>query len=530
MALAAAVLFHAGRDTGFFYDEWNFVLDRGGTGAGVVLEPHNEHLSLVPIVVYKTLFVLVGLDDHWVYRGVLTVLHLTCCGLLYRLCREHVGGWGALAATLPVLVLGAAWEDLLWPFQIGFLTSIAAGLGALVLIGRGTRRADLGAAGLLTVSVASSSLGIPLLIGAAVYLLVRPDGRARAIRVLAAPAVLYGLWYLAYGRSALQGSNLVIAPDWIAESVAVAAGALAGQGLDWGRPLALIAVALLVARLLWRRPAPPLFWGALAFGASFYVLTGLARAGYGEPAASRYVYVGAVALMLTTCAALAGLRPPPRAALIAVAVAAVAAAMSLPEIRDAGRNLRAISSVVEGELGAVELAGRRLPAEYKVDNGRAPQITAGRYLSAVAGRGSSPATPAETLPQAGGAARIEADRVLLDSGALPVAPAPTGDAGVPPGVELAQGGTARPRGGCVRFAPSGPGAALDLAVPPEGIVIRGAGELRARRFFEGFPERALGAIPARGARLVKPVADASPAPWHLRVSPAAAVDACLPRS
>ena len=482
----------------------------------------------MPIVAYKALFVLVGLDDHWVYRAVLIGLHLTCCWLVFGLARRHVGDWGALAATLPILFLGAAWEDLLWPFQIGFLTSVAAGLGALMLVERDSRRGDLVAGGLLIVGVASSSLGIPLLIGVGVAVALRPGGRGRAVRVLAAPVVLYGLWYVVYGRSALRGSNALLAPDWIAESVAVAAGALIGQGPEWGRPLALLAVALLIARLLRRRPAPPLFWGALAFGGAFYLLTAAARADIGEPAASRYVYVGAIALVLVACTAYDGGRPAGRAAAIAVVVAVAAAAMSLPEIRDAGRNLRSISSVVEGELGAVELAGRRLPAGYKVDESRAPQVTAGRYLSAVAGRRSSPATPAGELPQAGGAARIEADRVLSDSGAVTVSPAPGRDSGVPPGVELAQGGLVRRRGGCIRFVPTAPGSTLDLAIPAEGILVRGAAELRARRFFEGFPERPLGTIPARGQRVVRAVADASPAPWHVRLSPTATVDACLP--
>ncbi len=37
--------------------------------------------------------------------------------------RRRVGGWLALAGVLPVLVLGPAWDDLLFPFQISFFGS-----------------------------------------------------------------------------------------------------------------------------------------------------------------------------------------------------------------------------------------------------------------------------------------------------------------------------------------------------------------------------------------------------------------------
>ena len=33
--------------------------------------------------------------------------------------RRCVGGWLALAGVLPILLFGPAWDDVLWPFQIG---------------------------------------------------------------------------------------------------------------------------------------------------------------------------------------------------------------------------------------------------------------------------------------------------------------------------------------------------------------------------------------------------------------------------
>src|SRR4051794_18466168 len=95
MALAAVAILWAGRGVSFFYDEWNFVLDRGGVSASVFLEPHTEHLSLVPIVIYKALFVVAGLDHYWAYRLVLVAVHLACAGVVFAIARRAVGEWGA---------------------------------------------------------------------------------------------------------------------------------------------------------------------------------------------------------------------------------------------------------------------------------------------------------------------------------------------------------------------------------------------------------------------------------------------------
>ena len=78
-----------------------------------------------------------------------------------------------------MLFLGTAWPDVLWPFQIGFLSSLAAGIGALLALDREDRRGDVIAAVLLGVALASSSLGLPLLAALALEVLGRPDRRSR---------------------------------------------------------------------------------------------------------------------------------------------------------------------------------------------------------------------------------------------------------------------------------------------------------------------------------------------------------------
>ena len=52
---------------------------------------------------------------------------LTSVALLYAWLRDRTGELAALGGAALVLFLGAAWEDLLWAFQIGYFGSMAAG-------------------------------------------------------------------------------------------------------------------------------------------------------------------------------------------------------------------------------------------------------------------------------------------------------------------------------------------------------------------------------------------------------------------
>ena len=82
----------------FHTDDWSFVLERAGHSPGVFLEPHNEHLSLVPVTIYKVLLELVGLDHFEVFRLVLVLVNLAGAGVLLRARRARVrAGLGAAA-------------------------------------------------------------------------------------------------------------------------------------------------------------------------------------------------------------------------------------------------------------------------------------------------------------------------------------------------------------------------------------------------------------------------------------------------
>ena len=136
VVVAFVLLYRKGLGTTFYYDEWNFVMNRREWDVETFLRAHNEHLSLLPVLIFKLLFVTVGLDSYGVYRALLLLLHVVCVVLVYVLARERVEPPLALGVAAVILFLGAAWNDLLVPFQISFLLSVAAGLGMLIALER----------------------------------------------------------------------------------------------------------------------------------------------------------------------------------------------------------------------------------------------------------------------------------------------------------------------------------------------------------------------------------------------------------
>ena len=65
------------------------------------------------------------MDSILPYAVVATAFFLASVLLLFVYLSRRVGEWIAIAAVLPVLVMGTAYEDLLTAFQIGYFGSIA---------------------------------------------------------------------------------------------------------------------------------------------------------------------------------------------------------------------------------------------------------------------------------------------------------------------------------------------------------------------------------------------------------------------
>jgi hypothetical protein len=346
--------------TTFRVDDWELVANRSIGDPASLLRPWNEQLIVIPALVFRAIFIIVGLHSYLPYLAVLLVLHVICAAVVKHLVTDLSRATAGLAAGVVVLFLGSGYENLDAAFQIGQVIATGAGLAALNAAVR--RRPGL-AAGLVMVALASHAVGGAFFIGVLVILLLADR---RGLTWLLAPVVLGGLWFVVLdvptfaSRQESAAEALRALPAFMLAGPFAAAGAIFGLGLGGG--LIVVASSLGIVRLA-RVPAsnPVVVAGALATIVAEYALIALSRASFGVEATtwSRYVYSAApVALVLA--AAWAG--PLPRrsgrwfrdrsAVVLALATAvaivgnlsAYLAAMSIPE--EFSERVRAASAIV----------------------------------------------------------------------------------------------------------------------------------------------------------------------------------------
>jgi hypothetical protein len=545
LVLTAAFLYRETRDTTFWFDEWTWVLDRRGGDLDSLLEPHNGHLSLVPVAMYKALFETAGLSDYGPYRALVIIVHLICVALVFAYARKRVGDFaGALAAVL-ILLLGPAWQNIIWPFQIGSVTSLGAGIAALLALDRRDRRGDAMACGLLALALASSGIGVVIAIGLLADLLGarRP---ARDLWIVAAPAVLYGAWWLLYQDTDFVRHNIVLAPGFAADAAAGAMSALTGltgattsdvgAALPWGRPLAVAAAGLVAWRIARMGLVPPRVVTLLAILLSFWLLTGLQRADKSPPDSSRYMYAGAVFIVLLAAELARGITVSRRAAAVLAAAAGLAIVANVGDLRDAGRLLRDQANVARADLAALELARSSLPPGYVAASFPGHPfliIGAETYLDAAREFGS-PAFSVEELATGPENARLVADAELTRIHGVGMQPGNAAVDGSAPTVDAVRAGNATRSGACVTFRPdaASPAAStpeLHLTLPPGGVRLTtqaAPADVSVRRFAAEFPQQPLSRLAASSTGMLRIARDSAAAPWHVRVASEAAVTAC----
>lgn len=532
--VSGALLMYMGRHLTFFYDEWEWILHDYGGGIHWMLLAHVGNISFWPAAIYKAWFHLVGLDHYAVFRLEVVLLHLTCGALVYVLAARRIPRLPALLAATLILFLGVTWEDLFWGFQVGYMLSVAGGLGALALLdGRSRLPRDLAVLLCLIVSAGSSSLGIPIMIGVFVELIRTPAGRRRLWIVLI-PMALYVLWYLTHGTSQVTEESLLKAPSFAEDLAAAVFGGLFGQGLDWGQPLAVAGVAILLYCLIRRPPITPRLGGLLVAAIALWAVIAAARSTISIPEESRYIYLGAVLIVLVGVELLRGIEIAPRASVVVAVPVAIAALTGVILLHNGAKHLTEVSQTVGAELGALEVGAAYAPPGYQPDPKWAPPVYAGLYLHTVRSIGSTPADAPAQILSAEASARTAADAVLMTlegptlsrpGGAAPLAAsAPT--------LTALYNGTQSKHGACVRITqlPSGPMNA-ELVLPASGLIVRDEGSaptaLAARRFSETFsPLTAHIDLHDSATISVRPDAQEPRIPWLLRLASSSPLTLC----
>ena len=134
LVIGAAFLLHGARDAWFFGDDWAFIVNRrqlwsDGRYAEYLLAPHNEHWTMVPVLVHGLLFRAFGLHSYLPYLVPVVACHLGICVALRAMMRRvGVGPWLATGGATLFLLLGSGAENLVWAFQFGFVLAVLLGL------------------------------------------------------------------------------------------------------------------------------------------------------------------------------------------------------------------------------------------------------------------------------------------------------------------------------------------------------------------------------------------------------------------
>lgn len=426
MLVSAALILWETRDNGLFNDElWVFQELGEGIDAETVLAPRNGHLVALSNLLYGAVFSAIG-PEYVVFRVIEVLGLLALSALVYAYVKRRVGPALALAPAVVVLFCGAAWETILWPYSIAtFGVALATGIGALMALERRDRRGEVAACLLLTVSVASVSVGLTFVLAAAVAILLGGGGW-RKLWIPAVPLILWGAWWLWAMRfdeaSSLSAVNVWLIPAYAAESLAVVLAAVTGLGatlsgeglnptieldMDWGVPLALAAIVALAVRLS-RGRLPVGFWAALAALGTYWAMAALSLGPDRAPDESRYILPGAILVFCVAANALVGVRLPRAGQLAVLVVVLVSVATGIRQLHDGEIVLRDYSLRSKAILAGIERAEGSVPDEYTpladpALHGSVPAqlpLRAGPYLEAVE-RFGSPAFSEQELREEG---------------------------------------------------------------------------------------------------------------------------------
>ena len=548
LAAAALFIYLEGRGISFRRDDWNMILTRRGHSLDDFLRPHNRHLLPLHVLVYKGLLETAGLKTYAPYQAVAVALHALVAALLFAFARRRVGWPAALLVTALFAVPGAAVHDVLWPFQIGLLGSVAAGIGMLFALERRSREGDLTASGLLLVSIASSGIGLAVALAAFVELAVSRDQLRRFVRVLAVPVGVYALWYLVYGGDVPADlapateppgidqpllANLTDAPRYVFNAAGATLAAITGLEPSFAPALVLGALALMGWRFLGGRPMSPRLWAVLALPLIYWTLLALARGQLNDPAQVRHLYPAVAFVLLAAVEWSRGIRLSGRGLAVLTAAAAVILVGNVGRVRDEAGVLKLDAVDLLPRLTALELSRDSVTPDFRPvtdANGSAPDIVAGRYFEAIDDFGS-PAPTLEELLGLGETRLALADQTLVRALAVrPLGEQPTGGPAPAPLILAApRGGSAEPERGCVVLRPRGRRASVELrlSAPTLALIVGKGGtvELRARRLAGAYSAR-LPPLAGMERAVLRFPPDRSPRPWELELTTDRRVRTC----
>lgn len=372
-----------GRGTTFTGDELVWIIASPGMDLKVALTGHGGHLQLVPRTVYRLMIEVFGLS-YPPYR-LLTALTVAGTGLLlFRHLLTRVPPLVALVPAVLVMFLGSDPLHLIRGNGFTIVFAMACGIAALLLVERRERRTDVAACAVLVLGAATYSVTLPFIAGVAFLFLLRRDWRR--LWVPAVPLVLYGIWRVwvrgtetAGAGNSVHLDRILDIPAWTFDALAASMSALTGWGYGFtglssdgpgeffGPLLAVLAILAVFWRLS-RRPVRPELLVALVIALSLWTIQCLAAdpasPDYRAPDDPRYLYPGAVVVILIGAEIAAGLQWRRAALVVLLAVGAFGLASNISQAERYGdiyrlEGVRMLDTITSAAIFFDETEGKR---------------------------------------------------------------------------------------------------------------------------------------------------------------------------
>lgn len=494
-ATAAALILWTGRGLTFSLDEIVWFMESPNLSFDMLVQPHFGHFVLTTRLVYEAVFDLFGATSYLPFRVLAALTVLLTVTLFFAYTSRRVGDWVALAPSLVLLVFGSDLLHVLVGNAFTVMFAVSCGLAAFLALDRQDRRGDIAACAFLCLGVVTYTVALGFVVGAAVRVALEPN-RLRRAWIPLLPLAIYGAWWLSSHSQAVgpdsqtTASNVLLFPVWSFQSLGAILSAVAGLNYNFpgsgisgatqaGGVLAFAALGGLTLRLR-QGKIPPAFWGAVAVLATLWLSQALAAAGSRPPDSSRYMFPGAIIVLIVAAEALRGIRWTPTALAVLYAFAVLGATGNLAQLRDVGATLRGTyAPEVRAAATALDLAGSHsstnfefpslpegqgtvianqvspfsLPFWFESSNGRQPVPL---YLAAADRYGSLGYTQKE-LSGISNVVGTQVDAVLVTALKLELEPPP------------------RSASGHCMLRTASPGESLTVSLPPGGAVVEAVG-------------------------------------------------------
>jgi hypothetical protein len=262
---------------------------------------------------------------------------------------------------------------------------------------------------------------------------------------------------------------------------------------------------------------PSSLWASLGIVVTFWILGAFAFSGLRTPGSERYVYMGAVGVLLVATDAARGIRFSKLGLAALFAACAISLATNAALLRDAGASIRDRSISARAQFTVLELArGHVDPGFAGITNLWIfrEATPAGPYFEVVDNYGSLGLSLPELETQSEGV-RAQADQVLASALELRLQPSFGG-----------------PAAGCRELGTRGEDGPIGFELPPGGASLRvrakGPAPVALGRFGTS-PSAELGSLSPGEMTLLRVSTDSSPKPWRASVAGASSVEVCAVR-